>query len=128
MGNVILRVLTENSQWKFGKYADLKIGDILKMDESYLVWMYYNIANISFCPELLTKLRIHPINKPGADLRAYSKHNKEISAEFTEEQRMHGRAKRARIQKTNKKRAYHNFLNATRETKGKRQFYNQGHR
>lgn len=128
MDNVLLRILTENSQWKYGKYSDLKIGEILETDKSYLVWMYYHISNISFCPELLEKLGIRPITKPGIDLRAYKQLKKDISAEFTDEERFHGRQKLYHKRKKQKMADYISFIYSTRETKSKRQYYHHGHK
>ena len=41
----LYRIMTEKSTLGFGKYADLKVGDVIKVDPSYIVFAYYNCTN-----------------------------------------------------------------------------------
>ena len=67
----LLRTLTKKSILKFGKHADMMVGNVMKIGNSemyYLVWVYYNCSMISFNEEILNELRISKdlrIEKPG---------------------------------------------------------------
>ena len=69
MDTVLLRTLTQKSFMKFGKYHDLKVGEVLKADhQRYLRWVYFNSSMISFVDEILDIIGIdkkYRINKPG---------------------------------------------------------------
>lgn len=66
--HVTLRVLTMKSKLGFGQYADYTIERIfINQKQDYLQWVYYYCSNISFCDEILEKLKIKDwvIKKPG---------------------------------------------------------------
>lgn len=54
---------------KFGKYADLTVGQLFDLTKAaYLRWVYYNCSMINFNEEILELLRIDEewrIDKPG---------------------------------------------------------------
>jgi len=69
-GATQLRKLTKKSTLKFGKWADLTIENLLKMEKQYLRWVYYNSSNIDFMDDVLDELGItteFKIQKPGKD-------------------------------------------------------------
>ena len=71
MDTIRLRTLTLKSVVGFGKYTDSTVGQVLGLNRTgYLRWIYYNMSGISFMPEVLEKIFIHPwdeIDKPGKD-------------------------------------------------------------
>lgn len=72
--SVNLRKLSMKSTIGFGRYADMIVGNVLKVDPSYLSWLYYNKDKISFLPEVLEQLKITGelvIDKPGSDYRGH---------------------------------------------------------
>lgn len=122
------RICTEKSVLGFGKYADLTVGDILKVDEEYIVWAYATLPKISFHKSILERLGIRQIEKPGTDFRVLYAWRDDRSAQFTEEQKMHG----AYIKKIGRrKEAYARLMQAKRATtftKGQLQAINHGHK
>ena len=71
-----LRTLTEKSILGFGKYSDMRVGEVLKMSSgtNYLRWVYYNLSMINFCDLVLYELYIHTdliIKKPGKNPDLY---------------------------------------------------------
>ena len=63
-----LRTLTRLSTMGFGQYSQHKVGNILKSNPNYLVWVYYNLDRITFIEEILLELKIskdNQIKKPG---------------------------------------------------------------
>ena len=66
-----LRTLTEKSTLGFGKYSDLKVGDlIVSKKHGYLIWVYYNCSMIDYNDEVLQLLHIDEewqIDKPGIE-------------------------------------------------------------
>lgn len=71
MDRILLRRLTEKSVLGFGKFADSTVGHIIGYNQfNYLRWVYYNMSNIDFMPDVLDKLNVpveHRISKPGKD-------------------------------------------------------------
>jgi hypothetical protein len=65
----LLRTLTEKSLLGFGKYADMRVGEVIALNKRpYLRWAYFNCSKITFSPEVLGKLLIAEdkrIEKPG---------------------------------------------------------------
>lgn len=54
----------------FGKYSDLSVGEILKLQYySYLRWVYYCNSHIDFFDDILEEMGIinYKIEKPGTD-------------------------------------------------------------
>jgi hypothetical protein len=65
-----MRKLTRKSQFKFGKYSDCIVQNILDLDPEYVSWVYFNQSNINFFDDILTELGILEnltIDKPGKD-------------------------------------------------------------
>jgi len=66
---ILLRTLTEESIIGFGKWTDLKVGDVLA--KKYYVqirWIYYNCSMITFFDNILEEVGITKgdrIEKPG---------------------------------------------------------------
>ena len=61
----LYRIMTEKSIIGFGKYGDMRIGDILKVDPTYIAWAYYNCPMVSFKDDILETLGCEKISKPG---------------------------------------------------------------
>lgn len=124
---LLYRICTEKSRVEFGKYAGLTVGDILKIDEVYVAWLYFNRGTFSLKAELLEQLGITPIVKPGTSEAAWKEWRRAYGEQFTEDEKIHGRFVLAA-----KKRAYHKAMlaearEAERYTKGQLQAINHGH-
>lgn len=80
MDRTLLRTLTEKSTMGFGKFNDLRVGDLLKLGKwAYLRWVYFNCSMISFIPSVLIEIQLNKdweILKPGID--------KELGIEYEE--------------------------------------------
>lgn len=73
--HTLLRIMTRKSLMKFGEFADYTVDQLFSLErKSYLRWVYYNCANISFNQEVLEMLNIEDmqIDKPGKDVRTYN--------------------------------------------------------
>jgi len=71
-----LRILTRKSYMKFGRFADIRVGEVIDnfRKKGYLRWVYFNCSNISFCDDLLDELDIAEpwrIEKPGKNPDMY---------------------------------------------------------
>jgi len=68
---MVYRILTPLSRFKFGKYADRKVSEILgRREYSYLIWIYFNCSHIDFNEEIKEILLLDAsmtIPKPGTD-------------------------------------------------------------
>lgn len=76
MDVVKLRKLALKSKLDFGVYDGVEVGEILRCKKSYLIWLYYNRANISYVDEIMKELDIPEnfiIDKPGANPDMYEK-------------------------------------------------------
>lgn len=66
---VTLRTLTRKSIIGFGKYTDLRVGDLIDTNrKAELVNIYFNLERISYCTDVLDELNIPEslrIEKPG---------------------------------------------------------------
>lgn len=79
--HVTLRVLTMKSKLGFGQYADYTIERIfINQKQDYLQWVYYYCSNISFCDEILEKLKIKDwvIKKPGICTEFFDKYKYDL--------------------------------------------------
>jgi hypothetical protein len=123
----LLRICTKKSRLGFGQYSDLTVGDIMRLDPQYLVWCYGHFDKISFCDEILTELEIPPIPKPGTDERLVWRWCDARAAKFTEEEKFHGRVKKARMMKGRRMSQYISVKNATYQSKAELQAINHGH-
>ena len=72
MNTTALRKLSRLSVLKFGKYYDITIQNLINYRNvkayTYLTWVYYALAQISFLDDILDELGILPenrIDKPG---------------------------------------------------------------
>lgn len=126
----LYRIMSEKSYLGFGKYGDLPVGDILKIDPEYIVWVYACKEKCSFSKEILEKLGVREVKKPGIDPGALYEWKDKQEEGFTEEQIMHGRMIR---NKGKKAQARANLIrvekyNRVTGTKGALQAVNHGHR
>lgn len=124
----LYRICTRKSRLGFGKYTDFfTVGDILKIDPAYIVWVYTACEKVSFAQDILDELGLPKIAKPGVDKDLYFTWHRERSAQFTPEERMHGAAKK----KARAKQKAIGRLVAAREatsfSKGQLQAMNHGH-
>lgn len=134
----LLRKLSLKSKLSFGKYQDNYVGQVLEYDHSYLAFIYYNIAGLSFTDDILERLGIvdkFVIEKPGTNIETFERfRSRMISNEISELSEKNGDyyAARAIIKAQYKKRArgarYTNKMNRRTETnKAYLQAQNQGH-
>ena len=57
-----------------GKYSDMMVENVLKIDTDYLLWTYYTQSNLSFMDDILDELKItgdRRIVKPGKDVKLF---------------------------------------------------------
>jgi hypothetical protein len=85
----LLRKLTRKSIMRFGKYADLTVQDVIKLNRhKYLRWIYFNSSNIDFFEDVLDEIRIpleFRISKPSKNPDLHSKCNDFILDNLTED-------------------------------------------
>ncbi len=128
-----LRTLTKKSQMKFGRFCDLKVGDLLKVCRyEYIRWCYYNLSHINFVDEILSEVGIgedYVIKKPGRNKEMFSIVNAQCWAQLKREDVM------AYYGAIRSKRKWIHGLGRVRENKqsmtsrkGRAQRYNHGHR
>lgn len=60
-----LRTLTKKSLFKFGRYFDKTVGELLIVKAEYIIWVYYNMDKVTFEPGIIKRLNIKEIDKPG---------------------------------------------------------------
>lgn len=63
--NPLYRKLAYKSVLGFGKYADMTVSNVLKVDPAWLAYVYYFYDRISFIDEILDFLQVDRIEKPG---------------------------------------------------------------
>lgn len=127
---ILLRTLTEKSQLKFGRYADLVVREILNLQHpGYLRWCYFNCNKISFVDEIFEEIRIpenYRIEKPGKNPELGKKLDEEIWG------RKHGierHVKDLTIKKERKRKlARYNRRDPLKYSKSTMQRINHGHR
>lgn len=122
-----LRIMTRKSKFSFGKFKDETVENVIRLQRAYIAFCYYSIESISFADDILDELKIARIQKPGKDEEALNEYQREISSQYTREERFHGWMKRKNIQR---KMAYAQKSRTIREvfeTKGARQTKNHGH-
>jgi hypothetical protein len=122
-----LRIMTRKSKFSFGKFKDETVENVLKLHKAYIAFCYYSIESISFADDILDELKIARIPKPGKDEEALREHQREVSKQYTREERFHGWMKRKNIMRkmdyAQKTQTDHEVF----ETKGAMQRRNQGH-
>lgn len=92
----LYRKLAYKSKIGFGKYADVTVESIFAIkQEQYLIWLYYQMSNISFVDEILDRLGIEKISKPGKSDELYKKYRQQRfidkRSKMTKEEYMHYR-------------------------------------
>lgn len=123
----LLRICTKKSIVQFGKYAGCTVGDVLKIDVSYVAYLYYSVPNFSLHADIIGELSLLPIPKPGTDAEKFALWRKQYSASFTEEERQHGsylfvtRSKRRKVARLAAARRAEHY------SKAKLQALNHGH-
>ena len=120
------RIMTERSRMGFGKYADLTVGDVLRLDESYIAWAYYNASMVSFCDEILDALQLSRIDKPGTDPDAYKRWVHNFFEAMSDEEVMLFRLKLRRIHRAQAVSAKARAERYTSMSKGQLQARNLG--
>ena len=120
----VLRTLTYKSKLNFGKHALLTIQELFNLKETnYLRWIYYNCDKINFMDDIIEKLKIVKIEKPGKNPELCETI---VNSVFKEA----GYKIRSHVRKKMKLRAYanlKNFENSIFLRKGHMAFKNQGH-
>lgn len=122
----LYRICTKKSVIGFGKYADLTVGDVLKIDKQYIVYLYYSVPKFSLHQSILDELEMPAIPKPGTSEDALKAWNRAESAKYTAEERMHGWIKKRNRIKRNAVGRLIRAKDAERFTKGQLQAINHG--
>ena len=124
----LYRGLTEKSMLGFGGYADIPVGQIMKIDREYLVWVYYHVPKITFSSSILDELKITKrITKPGTDHEGFKEWLSAQSEGYTEEQRRNYIFARARHKKATLITKKHIAERQSTLSKGFLQKVNHGH-
>ena len=123
----LLRVLTKKSKIGFGKHADMTVGDIIICDNGYIAWLYYNMAGITFCNEILDEFGFVRIDKPGTDKDAQREWRMRQSEDYTDEERLHYKFRHHQIQRKVAKRRLSVAIGKENLSKGQLQAINHGH-
>ena len=130
-----LRTLTEKSTIGFGKYSEMRVGEVLEIAGGpyYLSWVYYNCSMISFDEDILNRIGIFNkllIEKPGKNPQMYEDvfGNRRAAFLWGHKGCSEHRVVKKRMRK-NKKRDYVNFKVRDERTYSKKnmQSKNQGH-
>lgn len=122
----LYRICSEKSTLGFGKYADLPVGDILKIDRQYIVWCYAHYDKISFKHEILESLGCRIIPKPGHDEEIMHEWCRAESAKYSREQQERGYYKRLRGKRAEAYAKLHRAEKETYYTKAQLQAINHG--
>jgi len=66
---ISLRTLTEKSTLGFGMFTDLKVGNLIRANPQYLIWLYFHTDWINYSEGVIKVLGLsgHEIEKPGID-------------------------------------------------------------
>lgn len=75
---VLYRICTRKSSIDFGKYAGLRVGDIINLDPTYIPFLYYNQSMISFSKDILDEFQITEIPKPGTSEEGWKAYKRKI--------------------------------------------------
>lgn len=90
-GYILLRKLSYKSILQDGKYKNQMVKTIIKVDNRYLVWVYFSLSKISFIDDILDDLHIpveFRIKKPGKDLEMYHALNLFLINEMTTDEKI----------------------------------------
>lgn len=92
-GAVILRTLTRKSILWFGKHNGMTVQQILDLHYgTYLRYIYYNVAGVSFCNDILDEITIREnrrIKKPGSAPEMHTEICEENLKKLSFKSRMH---------------------------------------
>ena len=123
----LCRICTKKSRLAFGQYADLTVGDVLKVNEDYIIWLYYCKPDFSLHKDIIEELGLIPIPKPGTDENALHEYRHKIRMQYTDEEALHGWMKKKRLIEKKKVGRMLAVKKATSFTKGQLQSMNHGH-
>lgn len=118
------RIMTERSRMGFGKYADLTVGDVLRLDETYIPFAYYTCGMVSFCDDILDALQLTRIPKPGTDPEAWRRWKQDFFAQMSDEEAMRFHAHLKSMLKARAVSAKCRAERYSNMTAGQRQAYN----
>lgn len=127
----LYRKLSYKSKLGFGKFSDYTVQDVFTINcEDYLVWAYYSRSNFSLVDEIIERLEIEKIDKPGTSselLNAYTKRQaKEKFGNMTHEEYMHFRMKQNLASKRYYKERAKEVARSMRMSRYEMQQINQG--
>lgn len=126
--SIILRTLTEKSQLKFSKYADLTVQQMLHLGHTKVLrWMYYNCSKITFTSDILPKIGVYErfmIEKPGTNQDMFELSNKYAFGSAGDEKRLRIYRRKKQVEKG--KMFHSEFQNRTLYSKKSMQLKNQG--
>lgn len=123
----LYRICTKKSRLGFGKYADMTVGDVLKLQPEYIVYLYAMKPDFSLHADILAELGLRAIHKPGTDEEVLHEYRIAQREGLTDEQIMHGKYKRKLLKQ---RKAVGKLLAARQYTtfrKGELQSANHGH-
>lgn len=128
---VLYRICTRKSSIDFGKYAGLRVGDIINLDPSYIPFLYYNASMISFAKDILEEFEITEISKPGVSEEGWKAYKRKMWKDkydgLDEETFMHARhSEKCRVRREAKAIAIRSEI-FHKESKAVLQARNHGH-
>ena len=106
---------TRKSVLSFGKYGFDTVQDVLDKDPSYIVWVYYNMPEITFFDDILEEVGLvgrFVIDKPSSDPDKFfdDEGRKELKRKVvTEEERLMNNKRRSNDKKRAKSRSENSF-------------------
>ena len=124
--SVNLRKMSLKSTIGFGKYADMIVGNVIKVEPTYLAWLYFNKAKISFLDEILTELKIEGefiIDKPGTEPNLMFKWKDHYYGDDEELRLKHWHVKN---QQAKAAKSRHKAMESKKYSKGSLMNYNHG--
>lgn len=127
----LYRKLAYKSKIGFGKFSDYTVQDLFTINcEDYLVWAYYSRSNFSLIDEIVDRLGIQKIDKPGTNMELLEAYNKQRAHEkfddMTQEEYMHYRMKQNQASKRYFKERAREVTQRTRMSRHEMQQINHG--
>lgn len=88
--NVLYRKLAMRSQLKFGQFPEQTVERLIALGQvDYLKWVYYNMSNIDFLPEVKAAVGITvEIDKPGTNPAIWDEYKNQQAAIFRKEKHL----------------------------------------
>jgi hypothetical protein len=134
MDIILLRKLSYKSVIGFGKHAEMTVQQLIDLNHTYyLIWLYFNVAGISFIDEILNDLFWDDkwkIEKPGINIPLCEEFMSDIDRKYRAASHgVEGTVKRKinlgrnRAERIN----YNKRVNLVYHNKGLLQAKNQGH-